>query len=109
MELGDQEWCDTLLLRYGIYPPDIPPHCGGSNTKFSIFHVLYCKKSVLIMTCHNKICDGFADLEGKALTPSYVCYDALIHPGHSLLEGKAHPVGSPHRNSPVATENSEQK
>ena len=25
-ELGDQEWCDALFLRYGLDPPDLPTH-----------------------------------------------------------------------------------
>ena len=28
-ELGAQEWRDSLFLRYGINPPDLPSHCNG--------------------------------------------------------------------------------
>ena len=61
------------------------------------------------MTCHNKLCDGVADLAGKAFTSLHVRYDPLIHSGCAVREGKAHPAGSLHKNSPVATENSKQK
>ena len=40
MELGAQEWRDYLFLHYGIDPPDLPSHCGGWWSSFSIFHAL---------------------------------------------------------------------
>ena len=42
-ELGDQVWCDALFLRFGIEPLDLPTHCDGCNTKFSICRALDCK------------------------------------------------------------------
>ena len=72
MDLGYQECRDTIFLRYGIEPPDLPNHCDGCNAKFSIRNSLDCKKGGLIMSCHNEICDGVPDLAGKASTPSHV-------------------------------------
>ena len=37
---GDQEWRDTLFLRYGLDPPDLPIHCDRYQAKFSISHAL---------------------------------------------------------------------
>ena len=34
MELGAQEWRDSLLLRYGIKPPDLPSNCDGCGETF---------------------------------------------------------------------------
>ena len=39
-ELWAQEWRDSLLLRYGIEPPDFPPHCYRCGLAFSICHSL---------------------------------------------------------------------
>ena len=41
-ELGAQEWRDTLFLRYGLEPPDLPTHCDGCQTKFLISYALDC-------------------------------------------------------------------
>ena len=39
-ELGAQEWRDSLFLRYGIEPPDLPDYCDGLGAAFSICHAL---------------------------------------------------------------------
>ena len=59
-ELGDQYCLDTIFLHYGIEPPDLPTHCDGCNTKFTIFNSLDCKKNDLIRTHHNELHDGVA-------------------------------------------------
>ena len=71
-ELGAQECCDVLFLRYGIDPPDLPTHCDGCQAKFSISHALDCKKGGLVTTRHNDIRDWVAYLAGKSFTPSHV-------------------------------------
>ena len=78
---GDPEWRNTLFLSYGIDPPDLPPHCNGYNSSFSIGHSLDCKKGILITTRYNKICDGVSDLDVKYFTPSHLHNDPLIDPG----------------------------
>ena len=108
-EMGDQDWRYVLFICYGIYPLYLSPHCDGCNVKFSICCALYCKKGGFIITCHNKLFVGVANLEGKAFTPLHVCDNPLIHPGHAVLEVKVHPVVSPYNNLAVATETSEQK
>ena len=47
-ELGAHEWRDTLFLRYGLDPPDLPTHCDGCQAKFLISHALDCKKGGLV-------------------------------------------------------------
>ena len=81
MDLGYQELHYVLFLRYGIDPPDLPPHCNGYNSSFSIGHSLDCKKGILITTRYNKICDGVSDLDVKYFTPSHLHNDPLIDPG----------------------------
>ena len=77
-ELGAQEWCDTLFLRYGLEPPDLPTHYDGCKAKFSISHALDCKKGSLVTARHNELRDRVADLARKAFTPSHVRDDPLI-------------------------------
>ena len=109
MELGDQEWHNTLFLCYGMEPPDAPNHCGGCNAKFYISHSLDCKKVGIINTLHNKLYDGVAELSGKYFTPLHVHDDPLIHQGRVVREGKAQTAGYPYKNPPETTENSYQK
>ena len=40
MELGAQEWRDSLLLHYGIYPHDLLDHCDGCGSALSISHAI---------------------------------------------------------------------
>ena len=80
-ELSAQEWQDALFLIYGIDPPDLHKLCDGRNSDFSICHPLGCKKGGLVTANHHNLCDGVADLVGKAFTPTYVCDDPLIFVG----------------------------
>ena len=89
MDLGDQEWSDSLYLHYCIYTPDFPTHCNGFNFSFSICYALDYNKGGLIMTHCNDLCDGFADLSGKFFTPSHVRDDPLIYPGLDVREVKS--------------------
>ena len=93
-ELGAQEWRDTLFLRYGLDPPDLPTHCGGCNAKFTVCHALNCKRGRLFMARHNELCDKVADLAGKAFTPSHVRDDPLILAGRTVKRTKAKPDGA---------------
>ena len=68
-ELGAQEWRDALFLWYGIEPPDLPTHCDGCHSKFTIRYALYCKRGGLVTARHNELCDGVADLAVKASPP----------------------------------------
>ena len=108
-ELGDQEWRYYLFLCYVIDPPDLPPYCDGYNAAFFIYHKLYCNKGSLITTCNNHICDGVANFSGKALTPSHVSNETLIHPVRALQEGKSQTTVSPPKTSTASKETSKQK
>ena len=77
-ELGVQEWLDSLFLRYGLDPPDLPHYCDSCNAKFSICHALDCKRGGLVAARHNELRYGVADLSGKAFAPSHVRYKPLI-------------------------------
>ena len=93
-KLGAQEWHDTLFLRYGMEPPDLPTLCDGCGARFTISHALDCKKGGLVRACHNELRDGVADLAGKAFTPAHVRNDPLIYSGCAMRRMKSMPVGS---------------
>ena len=61
----------------------------------------------------HEICDGVADLAGKAFTPSQVRDDPLIYSGRAVSRTKPTPAGStkpnPTRETPEAQEVTEQK
>ena len=78
---------DSLFLCYGIDPPDLPSHCNIFEAAFSIFHALECKNGVLVTARHNKLCDGVADLAGKAFTHMHVRNNPKIFTGRAVRGG----------------------
>jgi hypothetical protein len=83
MELSAPEFRDAFLLRYARCPPDLPSHCDGCLQKFSVWHALECKTGGLVIFRHNEIRDELSDLATKALSPSAVRDEPLIHHSHS--------------------------
>ena len=68
-------------MRYGITPPDLPTTCDGCEARFTLQHALGCKKGGLVIFRHNEIRDELVYLAGKALTPSAIRDEPLIHTG----------------------------
>ena len=93
-EMGAQEWRDSLFLRYGLEPPDLPTHCDGCQSKFYISHALDRKKGGLVTARHNELRDGVSDLAGKAFTPSHVHDKPLIYSGRAVKRTEAMPDGA---------------
>ena len=69
----------ALLLRYGIYAPDLPHSCNGCSTRSSVTQDLYYQKGSLFATCHNKFCGGVAYLDRNTFIPLHVENNPLIH------------------------------
>ena len=97
MELGAQEWRDSLFLRYGINPPDLPSHYNGCGAGLSIYHYLDCNKCGLITECHNELCYGVSDLAGKAFTPAHMRDDPKIFTGCAVQGGEGDPKAKARR------------
>ena len=87
-ELGAKEWRDSFFLRYGIDPPDLPPHCDGCGASFLICHTLDCKNGGLITDRHNELRDEVANLTGKAFTPAHVHDDPTFFIGRAVRGGE---------------------
>ena len=66
MELGDQEWRESLFWWYVINTPGLPPNFSCCRAAFSISHALYCKKVGLITTRHTYLCYEVSYLDVKA-------------------------------------------
>ena len=64
-ELNKQEWRDSMALRYGWLPKNLPQMCSCSS-KNSVQHALDCKLGGFIHMRHNRMRDLFADLLKKA-------------------------------------------
>ena len=90
-DLGAQEWRDSLLLRYGLGPPDLPNYCDGYNAKLLICHALDCKRGSFVTARHKDLQYRVADLEGKAFTLSHVRNDPLIFADCAVNTPKAKP------------------
>eukprot|EP00957_Ditylum_brightwellii_P095446 7270093-Ditylum_brightwellii.AAC.1 len=53
--LGEQDFCDNLLLGYHCTPADLPKHCDSCRKKFTLIHALECKSGDLIIMQHNEV------------------------------------------------------
>jgi hypothetical protein len=62
IELSAQEFCNALLMGYAQGTPDLPIQCGSCQQKFSVCHVLDCKRNGLVISWHNEIRDELSDL-----------------------------------------------
>ena len=69
-------------------------YCDGCQANLSISHNIDCKKGGLVTACHNELCDGVADLAGKAFTPSHMRDEPLIYSGRAVTRMKAMPARS---------------
>jgi hypothetical protein len=78
-ELSVQEFGDTLLLHHVQIPGDLPSHCDGCGVKFGVRHTLECKRGGLISLQHNEINDELCNLTSKAVAPSAVHVEPMIH------------------------------
>jgi hypothetical protein len=86
---------DSLLLRYSRSPADLPSHCDGCGQKFTVHHALECKKGGLVISGHNEIRDELSDLASKAIIPSAVCDEPLIHNSRTTVEMRASEESNP--------------
>ena len=93
--LGAQEFSDSLFVRYGIKPPDLPEYFVGCVAAFYTCHALYCKKGGLITVCHNELRDGVADLSGNTFAHTQVRDNPKIYIGCTVSGGKDNLRGSP--------------
>jgi hypothetical protein len=80
-ELSEDEFRDSLRLRFGLTPVALPERCDGCDAKFTVAHALSCKKGGLVLLRHNDIAAEWHSLCASALTASAVSDEPLILTG----------------------------
>ena len=92
-ELSAEEFRDSLRIRYGFEPPNLPSRCDGCNSKFSVEHALSCKKGGLVLLRHNEVAGEWHQLCAAAFSPSAVSDEPFICSGqHNGQEAAAAPA-----------------
>ena len=84
-QMNKQEWRDSMAVRYGWRPKNLPQRCscGAEN---SIQHAMDCKLGGFIHMRHNRVRDLFADLLRKAGCKA-VQTEMQLLPDEGELEG----------------------
>ena len=85
-DLSAEEFRDSLRLRYGLPPRTLPSKCDGCSQPFSVEHALSCKTGGLVTLRHNDVAYEWHQLCAKALTPSAVTDEPLIHSGRDIQQ-----------------------
>lgn len=80
-ELSLEEFRDNTRLRFGLVPLNLPCQCDGCEHSFNVDHALTCKQGGLIGLRHDDSKYEFNDMCAKALKPSAVSDEPLIHSG----------------------------
>ena len=62
MELSRELFQYNLLLRYGIFPLNLPTYCDCCSKKFSVPHTLSCPEGGLVLVRHNDDAKEWGDL-----------------------------------------------
>ena len=56
-EMSPDEFRDSIALRYGRVPVDLPSHCDADNETFDVTHALNCARGGLVYARHNELRD----------------------------------------------------
>ena len=88
-DLSAQEFRDALCMRYGRTPKDLPTHCDGCGSKFTMQHALQCKKGGLVIYRHDEVKNELAHLIMTAMSDSAIRDEPLIISGRSAKSPKA--------------------
>jgi hypothetical protein len=82
-ELSPLEFRDSIRMRCGLTPANLPAVCDGCQQPFTVDHAVTCKKGGLIVLRHNDVKSEWHELCAKATTPSAVSDEPLIHLGQA--------------------------
>ena len=82
-QLSQEEFTDSVRLRFGLQPLALPAKCDGCHQAFSVEHAMQCKKGGLITLRHNDISSTWRDLNICAFPQSAVADEPLILKGQA--------------------------
>ena len=102
-DLSGDEFRDSLRLRFGLVPTDLPHRCDGCGDRFTTAHAMSCRKGGLILLRHNDVAAEWGQLCGQALTPSAVTDEPLIQTSRDVRQdGATHTAPSPELRGDIA-------
>ena len=81
--LTKSEFRDSLALRYGWEPKNLPAKCPCGGEPFTVAHSLHCRKGGYTHMRHDEIRDTFAKIMKD------VCFDVEVEPKLQRLEGES--------------------
>ena len=78
------EFRDFLFTRYNVYLTiKLQSNCDGFVISFNVSHTLICRKGVIFVACHNKVCDKLLYLSRRAFKSESVRAEPLINKGRT--------------------------
>ena len=79
-ELGEQEFCDKVLLRYQVHPKELPEkfHRCTTNKPFTLQNLFRWKLGGLVTVHHNKVWDSLALMGLQDFLSYSVCDKPLV-------------------------------
>ena len=88
--LSSTEFRDSLRIRHGLLPLDLPSHCDACpSSRFTVGHALQCSKGGLVRARHEDVAAEWHHLCASALTPSAISDEPTIPivnaPGNGIL------------------------
>jgi hypothetical protein len=79
--LSEEEFGDSLRLRFGLIPFKLPSKCDGCDKAFNVDHAMAYKQGGLILNRHNDVAVEWGEICVHALKPSAVSSEPHIHTG----------------------------
>ena len=80
--LAEEEFCDSLRLRFGLAPLKLPLTCDRCGKKFDFNHAQQCPKGGHILHHYNDVAAEWGEMCARgALKPSAVSNEPFIHTG----------------------------
>ena len=60
--LTAQEYRDSLRIRFGLQPLDLPHRCDGCNDRFTVAHAMQCPRGGQIVQRHDRVALEWSEL-----------------------------------------------